>query len=47
MLLAQILGGIVGIAIVWIPVHFYEKREEKRLAKDLEEIRNHYKFVNK
>lgn len=45
MLLAQILGGLFGIAIVWIPVRYFEKREERRLAKDLEAIRKSFKNV--
>jgi hypothetical protein len=35
MLLAQILGGLFGLAIVWIPVRFFEKREQIRIDNDL------------
>jgi hypothetical protein len=43
MILAQVLGGIFGLAIVWIPVRFFERREEQRLLRDLEEIRRSHK----
>lgn len=44
MLLVQILGGIFGLAIVWIPVHFFEQRSKKRLQQELEELRIVYKL---
>lgn len=39
MTIAQVLGGIFGLLVVWIPIRFFEIREEKRLKSDLEEIR--------
>jgi len=38
MLLAQLLGGLFGIMIVWIPVSYFERKEQLRIDNDLLEI---------
>ena len=38
----QLFGGLFGLTMVWCVFKLIEIREQKRIAKDIEEVRKQY-----